>query len=318
MQLVTGASGYIGGLLCKVLKARGYDVKGIGRSSLTSSQDFVYVCLDLENDPLDGVCLGVETIVHLAGRAHVLNDKEKDPLSVFRRANVYATLRLAREAMRRGVKRFIFVSSIGVSATETKNSKISELSGNHPSTPYTLSKFEAEEALKELVKDSSMELVIIRPPLVYGGSAPGNFHRLLKIVRLGLPLPFLAANNQRSMIALDNLIDFIVHCIKHPAAAGELFLISDGTDISTVDIVRTIANGMGRKPRLIYVPVGVIRAATKLLGRENIFSQLFGSLVIDSRKAHQLLGWTPPLGTTDALFKAGADYMTLSSKKGRV
>ncbi|AXP02141.1 Nucleoside-diphosphate-sugar epimerase [Pseudomonas sp. 43mfcvi1.1] len=318
MQLVTGASGYIGGLLCKVLKARGYDVKGIGRSSLTSPQDFDYVCLDLENDPLDEVCLGVETIIHLAGRAHILNDKEKNPLSAFRRANVNATLRLAREAMRRGVKRFIFVSSIGVSATETKNSKISELSGNNPSTPYALSKFEAEEALKELVKNSSMELVIIRPPLVYGGSAPGNFHRLLKIVQLGMPLPFLAAHNQRSMIALDNLIDFIVHCIKHPAAAGELFLISDGTDVSTADIVRSVANGMGRKPRLIYVPVGVVRAVAKLLGRENMFSQLFGSLVIDSRKAHQLLDWTPPLRTTEALFKAGADYMTLSSKKGRV
>ncbi|MBD9461561.1 NAD-dependent epimerase/dehydratase family protein [Pseudomonas sp. Pdm06] len=318
MQLVTGASGYIGSLLCKVLKERGYTVKGIGRSSIIPSQDFDYVCLDLESDPLDGVCLGVETIVHLAGRAHILNDKEEDPLSAFRRANVNATLRLAREAMRRGVKRFVFVSSIGVNATETKNSKVSELSGNNPSTPYALSKFEAEEALKELVKDSSMELVIIRPPLVYGGNAPGNFQRLLKIVRLGMPLPFLAANNQRSMIALDNLIDFIVHCIKHPAAAGELFLISDGADVSTVDIVRTIANGMGRKPRLIYVPVGVIRVAAKLLGRENMFSQLFGSLVIDSRKAHQLLDWTPPLGTTEALSKAGADYMTLSSKKGRV
>lgn len=318
MQLVTGASGYIGGLLCKVLKARGYVVRGIGRSSITSPQEFDYVRLDLENDSLEGVCLGVETIVHLAGRAHILNDKEKDPLSAFRLANVDVTLRLAEEAMRSGVKRFIFVSSIGVSATETKDSGVSELSGSHPSTPYALSKFEAEEALKELVKNSSMELVIIRPPLVYGGNAPGNFHRLLKIVQLGVPLPFLAANNQRSMIALDNLIDFIVHCIKHPAAAGELFLISDGTDVSTADIIRSVAHGMGRTARLIYVPVGVIRVGAKLLGRESMFSQLFGSLVIDSRKAHQLLDWAPPLRTTEALFKAGADYMTLSSKKGRV
>lgn len=318
MQLVTGASGFIGGLLCNALMARGYVVKGIGRRPITSPQRLDYDCLDLESDPLDGLCRGVETVVHLAGRAHILNDKEKDPLSAFRRANVDATLRLAKEAMRSGVRRFIFVSSIGVSATETTNSKISELSGNNPSTPYALSKFEAEEALKELVKNSSMELVIIRPPLVYGGNAPGNFHRLLKIVQLGMPLPFLAANNQRSMIALDNLIDFIAHCIKHPAAAGELFLISDGTDVSTADIVRSVASGMGRTARLIYVPVGAIRLGAKLLGKENMFSQLFGSLVIDSRKAHQLLDWTPPLGTTEALFKAGVDYMALSSKNGRV
>ncbi|MFQ6558117.1 NAD-dependent epimerase/dehydratase family protein [Pseudomonas sp. Lb2C1-1] len=318
MLLVTGASGYIGGLLCTVLKARGYVVRGSGRSSITSPPGFDYVSVDLEKDPLEGLCLDVDTIVHLAGRAHILNEKEKDPLSAFRRANVDATLRLAKNAMRCGVKRFIFISSIGVNATETKNSKVSELSGNNPNTPYALSKFEAEEALKELVKNSSMELVIIRPPLVYGGSAPGNFHRLLKIVQLGIPLPFLAANNQRSMIALDNFIDFIARCIKHPAAAGELFLISDGTDISTADIVRSVASGMGRTARLIYVPVGVIRLGAKLLGKESMFSQLFGSLVIDSRKAHQLLDWTPPLGTTEALFKAGADYMTLSSKKGRV
>ncbi|MCW1244316.1 NAD-dependent epimerase/dehydratase family protein [Pseudomonas sp. SAICEU22] len=318
MQLVTGASGYIGGLLCNFLKARGYVVKGTGRSSIVPSRDFDYVCLDLENDPLDGVCFGVETIVHLAGRAHILNDKSKDPLSAFRRTNVDATLRLAREAMRNGVRRFIFISSIGVSATETRNSKISELTDSNPSTPYTLSKFEAEEALKELVKNSSMELVIIRPPLVYGGSAPGNFQRLLKIVQLGMPLPFVGANNQRSMIAADNFIDFIALCIRHPAAAGELFLVSDGMDVSTVDIVRTIASGMGRKPRLIYVPVRIIHAAAKLLGRENMFAQLFGSLVIDSGKARKLLDWAPPFSVTEALFKAGADYTALSSKKSRV
>ncbi|WP_434563086.1 NAD-dependent epimerase/dehydratase family protein [Pseudomonas sp. R1-6] len=315
MHLVTGASGYIGRLLCHCLISQDFVVKGVGRNAISYTENLEYVRLNLEYDPLDGLCDGVETIIHLAGRAHILNDQEKDPLEVFRRANVHATVRLAREAMRRGVKRFIFVSSVGVSAAETKNSGVSELSGNHPVTPYAISKFEAEEALKELSNGSPMELVIIRPPLVYGGDAPGNFRRLLKVVKLGIPLPFLSLNNQRSLIAIDNLVDFIIHCSKHPAAVGETFLVSDGTDVSTEDMVRFISRGMRRTPRLIYVPIGLIRAGATLMGRESMFSQLFGSLVIDSRKAHQLLGWTPPLNTVDALFKAGADYIALSSPK---
>jgi nucleoside-diphosphate-sugar epimerase len=266
---------------------------------------------------LEELCAGVETVVHLAGRAHVLNDNEADPIIAFRRVNVDATLKLAKAAAASGVKRFVFVSSIGVSGTETLGVAFSEESVHHPQSPYAVSKFEAEELLKELVKRTSMELVIIRPPLVYAGDAPGNFARLLKLVGMGLPLPFLASENRRSLVALENLIDFIIVCMEHPAAAGETFLISDGTDVSTADIVRAISTGMGRRPRLIYIPVGLIRWGARLLRRENLYSQLFGSLVIDSSKAQRLLGWTPQVSTSDALRQAGNDYMKLLSTKGR-
>lgn len=315
--LITGASGYIGGSLCKSLAARGFFVKGIGRSPITPAGVAQYGCVDLEKDPVDELLQGVETIVHLAGRAHVLNEAAADPITLFRRVNVDATLQLAKSAVASGVKRFVFVSSIGVNGTETGEAPFTEESGDHPHSPYAISKFEAEAALKNLVRRSSMELVIIRPPLVYAGDAPGNFARLLKLVAMGLPLPFLASENRRSLVALENLINFIIVCMEHPAAAGETFLISDGTEISTADIVRSLSTGMGRCPRLVYIPVSWIRCGARLMRRDNLYSQLFGSLVVDSSKAQRLLGWTPPVSTAEALCQAGENYMKSLSNKGR-
>ena len=249
-----------------------------------------------------------EVVIHCAARAHILNDKSVDPIAEFRNINVNGTLNLARQAIEAGIRRFIFISSIGVNGAQTSNAPFTELSEPLPHADYALSKLEAEQGLRELVKGTGMELVIVRPPLVYASHAPGNFQRLLKLVSIGLPLPFASVRNQRSMIALENLVDFITHCIDHPAAANELFLISDGIEFSMPEIVRSLAAGMGRKAYLLPLPDGLMRWGGRLLKKEGMYTQLCGSLIIDSSKARNLLGWSPRVTPAMALFKAGQDY----------
>ena len=183
-----------------------------------------------------------------------------------------------------------------------------------PHADYALSKLEAEQGLRELVQGSDMQLVIIRPPLVYAGDAPGNFQRLLKLVASGVPLPFALVDNRRSMIALENLVSFIGLCVEHPAAANELFLISDGTDVSTPQIISNLAKGMGRNSYLWPLPDSLMRWGASLLGKQAMYSQLCGSLAIDSRKAQNLLGWRPVVSAADALQQAGREYLSLNNK----
>ena len=248
-------------------------------------------------------------VIHLAALAHRVGKTECLSLQDYRQANVEATLSLARQALAAGVKRFVFLSSIGVNGATSDEGAFNEDAPCRPHSDYALSKHEAEEGLKALAKNSGMELVIIRPPLVYAHHAPANFHRLLSLVSRRLPLPFASVTNRRSMIALENLVDFISLCVSHPKAANELFLISDNEDVSISQIIRHLSKGMGIKPRLFPMPVKLLKFGASVLKKESLYTQLCASLLIDPVKAKEKLGWSPRIHTVDGLEKAGAEFL---------
>jgi len=249
----------------------------------------------------------VDVVVHAAARAHIMNDEVLDPLSEFRKMNCDATLRLARAAAELGVKRFVFISSVKV------NGEMSGLNAPFrpdddfiPVYPYGLSKHEAEQGLLQIAEETAMEVVIIRPPLVYGPGVRANFASMIKWVQKGVPLPFGAIQNKRSLVALDNLVDFIVLCAdrnKSPKAANEVFLISDNEDVSTTQLLRKVASAFGKKSWLMPVPVSWMTFAAKFLGKEDVAVRLFSSLQVDSSKARDLLGWKPVVTMDEQLKK---------------
>lgn len=253
----------------------------------------------------------IDIIIHLAGRAHILNDQTTDPLNEFRKVNVEGTLKLARQALEKKVKRFIFMSSIGVNGSVTSQEPFTEDALPQPHADYAVSKLEAEEALKKLFAGSDTELVIIRPPLVYAAHAPGNFARLLKLVATNLPLPFAGTNNKRSFVALENLVDFIQTCIEHPNAANQTFLVADQTPISTRELVQYLKQGMEKPVRFIYIPQSLMKLGAVCIGKSKLYEQLFESLEVDTTKAQKLLGWTAPLSTQQAMLQAGQNYLKM-------
>jgi nucleoside-diphosphate-sugar epimerase len=310
--LITGATGFVGtSLVNKLSREAEFELIALMRRESDGLPASVVRVRSLGAEPfaVKPHLSGVDIVVHLAARAHVLREKSVDPLAEFRAINVDGTIDLARQAIDAGVKRFVFVSSIGVNGGQTLEQPFSEASPPAPHADYAVSKFEAEEALRELVEGTKMELVVVRPPLVYSGNAPGNFGRLMKLVASGVPLPFASLDNRRSMIALDNLVEFIALCMVHPAAANELFLISDGEEVSTANIVRYLARGMNKTPRLLSVPELLVSVAASVVGKRAMYTQLYGSLVIDSSKARSLLGWVPSLTPETALIQAGRDYL---------
>ena len=264
---------------------------------------------DLAPDTAWGPTLvNVDVVIHLAARAHVMRDTAMDPLAEFRRVNVQGTLNLARQAAAVGVRRFVFVSSIGVNGAESFEQPFAAEDEVAPHSPYAVSKFEAEQGLQVLATETGMEVVIIRPPLVYGPGAPGNFGSLMRWLQLGIPLPLGAIHNQRSLVALDNLVDLIVTCLTHPAAANQTFLVSDGEDVSTTELLRRMGQAMGCPARLIPVPASVLKAAAALLGKRDMAQRLCGSLQVDIQKTRQLLGWNPPLTLDQGLKKAAEGF----------
>lgn len=308
--MVTGASGFVGSHLCASLVQDGFAVKAAVRRQPDHPLAGDIVQLDLLDQAVVADSLGdVDCIIHLAGRAHVLNDRVSDPLAAFRLANVETTLVVAKAALAAGVKRFIFVSSIGVNGNETAGGALTEDSAPAPTADYAVSKLEAERALCSLLADTGMELVIIRPPLIYDVNAPGNFARLLRLVEKGLPLPFAALNNRRSLVSLNNLINFLTLAITHEKAAGELFLIADSVSVSTREIVRSLAAGMGRRARFFFMPKQLARLLFTSLGRPGMYIQLFCSLEISTDKARGLLGWVPVEQPSIALAEAGRKYV---------
>ena len=247
----------------------------------------------------------MNVLVHTAARAHVINDPVADPLAEFRRVNVEGTLRLVKQAVEMGVRRLVFVSSIGVNGVQSTNGKVfSEADKPAPHNAYALSKWEAEQGLMRLADETGLEVVIIRPPLVYGHNAPGNFAALVRAVQHGWPLPLGAVPNLRSLVALDNLVDLIVTCINHPQAANQTFLVSDGGDLSTTELVRGMGQAAGVTARLLPVPVWALQAGALLLGKGNAVQPLCGSLQIDISKARRLLGWVPLVSVAEGLRRA--------------
>jgi nucleoside-diphosphate-sugar epimerase len=244
---------------------------------------------------------GQEAIAHLAGRAHVIRETGADSTDVFRRVNVAGTLMLARLAAAAGTRRFVYVSSIKVNGDE---GMYTEADPPSPCGPYGASKLEAEIGLRELAARTGLEVVIVRPPLVYGPGVKANFRALSQAVAMGIPLPLGSAHNRRSLIALDNLVDFLVAVLTHPAAAGETFLVSDGNDLSTAELIRGLAHALRRSPRLVSVPPPLLLAVAAVLRRRDVTQRLLGSLQVDMSKARRLLGWTPPISVEEGLRRA--------------
>ncbi len=308
--MVTGASGFVGRHLCESLVQGGFSVKAAVRREPGQPLAGDVVHLDLlDHATVQQSLTDVDCVVHLAGRAHVLNDQVVDPLAAFRQANVETTLVLAKAALAAGVRRFIFVSSIGVNGNETTGQVFTEESEAAPTADYAVSKLEAERALHSLLAGADMQLVIVRPPLIYDACAPGNFGRLLSLVAKGLPLPFAALDNRRSLVSLNNLINFLTLVITHEKAAGQLFLIADGVSVSTRQLVKSLAVGMGRKARFFYMPKLLAKLLLTALGRPGMYVQLFSSLEISTGKARDLLGWTPVEEPETALAKAGRKHV---------
>jgi nucleoside-diphosphate-sugar epimerase len=300
--LVTGATGFVGRHLCARLKAEGREVRCSVRNQFSIENSVVVG--DIGPDTQWGEALAdVDTVIHLAARVHIMKDTVSNPLTEFRLVNVDATLNLARQAAAAGVKRFIFISSIGVNGNQTTK-PFNENYLPAPHDTYAISKFEAEQGLKEIADQSVLEVTIIRPPLVYGHNAPGNFGSLMRWIGKGIPLPLGAIHNQRSLVGLDNLVDFIITCIDHPAAANQTFLVADGEDLSTTELLRRVGQAMGKPARLIPVPMSVLKFGASLLGKQAMAQRLCGNLQVDISKAREVLGWNPPVSVDEGLRRA--------------
>lgn len=307
--LITGASGYIGSNLLKHLQENNYNILGCARNNTLNLSNIIKSPELSTNADWKNILQDIDVVVHLAGLAHNLSSKKAYSLEDFREVNVRGTINLANQALQAAVKRFIFISSIGVNGASTQlNNPYTEESTPAPHAPYAQSKLEAEQALSSLTQGSTMELVIIRPPLVYSGAAPGNFQRLLKLIYTGLPLPFGIIRNQRSMIEVSNLTNFIELCIHHPAAANELFLVSDGNSISTSDMIKHLSAGMNKNNLLLPIPDFIMKISSILAGKKAMYQQLCGSLTIDISKAKKILNWHPNSNVSQLLYIAGNEF----------
>jgi nucleoside-diphosphate-sugar epimerase len=307
MLLITGASGFIGGAVCLEANSRGLNVRAVTRNRCDFPGIGVNVAVGAINESTDwgNAIQGCDTVLHLAARVHVIRDAASDQLAEFRKVNVSATLNLARQAALAGVRRFVFISSIGVNGNQTLVRPFNAQDFEAPHSLYAISKYEAEIALRELAKETGMEIVVIRPPLVYGPNAPGNFRTLVRWLSRGLPLPFgLVTTNRRSLVGLDNLVDLILTCAEHPKAANQTFLVSDGDDLSSADLLRRIGKAIGRPACLIPVPVSILNIVFGMLGNRSIAQSLLGSLQVDISKTCELLDWKPPVPLDEGLLRA--------------
>ena len=306
--LVTGAKGFIGRSLCLALVHLDRQVVATVRCDLPEwAKEMSGFRISTMNADTDwGLGLqGCYSVIHCAARVHVMKDKVADPLNAYREVNVGGTLNLARQAAAAGVKRFVFISSVKVNGESTEpEHAFTEADLSSPQDAYGQSKHEAEVGLREIARTTGMQVVIIRPTLVYGKGARGNFKSLIKLVARGLPLPLGSIHNLRSFVGIDNLVDFIVTCLEHPAAANETFMVSDGEDLSTPDLTRRMAHAMNRPARLLPVPVWALKAGALLLGKSDAVQRLCGNLQVDISKARSLLGWVQPVSVEEGLRRA--------------
>lgn len=313
MYLVTGSTGFIGSALVKRLGPR---VRCVVRNAVpepSSGCEVFHIDRLSRDTDWTGAFEGITTIIHLAARAHILHDRVADPLASFRRINTAATLRVAKEAANAGVKRFVFLSSIGIYGNQGSE-PISERTCPRPLEPYAISKFEAEEALRQVAEQTGMEVVIIRAPLVYGPNAPGNFGRLVDIILRGTPLPIGAVRNRRSLIALDNLVEFICLCAGHDKVISDTFVIADGEDVSTPDLATRMAKAFGVPSHLVSVPPWLVRMGATVSGHSRLAEKLLGTLLIDVTKAREILGWSPIITMNEQLSKIAKGLKTDSQR----
>lgn len=303
--LVTGATGFVGRAVCAELAQRKHDVNGSVRR-LDGTGGLYFELGDIgPATNWSGALENVDAVVHLAARVHVMYERAGNPFDEFSKVNVAGTEHLANAAAASGVKRFVYVSSIGVNGWQTVPGKpFLEIHKPNPHNAYALSKLEAELGLMRIAAETGLEVAIIRPPLVYGPDAPGNFGSLMRWLRRGIPLPLGAIHNQRSLVALDNLVDLIVTCLTHPAAANQIFLVSDGEDVSTTELLRRMGRAMDCPSRLIPVPASCLKLAAALVGKRDVAQRMCASLQVDIKKTSLLLGWRPPLSLDEGLRRA--------------
>lgn len=324
--LITGATGFVGRALTERLQTQ------LGAHLHLSSRKNQFLLSSLEGRNSDSKNLyfqvgslgpetnwrmaldGVDVVVHLAARVHIMNEKSSDPLASFRKANTQGTRQLARQAAQAGCKRFIFLSSVKVNGEETFSPYRPE-DTPAPVDAYGISKHEAEVGLAQVAQETGMDVVIIRPPLVYGPNVGGNFLTLMHILHKGIPLPFGKVDNQRSFVGLDNLVDLIVTCLDHPKAAGETFLVSDEHDLSTPQLLCLLAEALGKRPRLFSIPPWVLNAGAALMGKKASLQRLCGSLQVDITKTKHLLSWSPPFSVEEGFQKTACHFLkTLKSQ----
>lgn len=307
--LVTGASGFMArALLARLQREPGIETATLSRKeNLPEVLDSSTLQHSFADADFSDLLSGVDVIVHTAARAHVLKETAANPLDEYRKVNVDFTLNLARQALQCQVKRFIYISSIGVYGVTSERPFIVD-DEVAPEEPYAISKVEAEIGLEQLCQLGEMELVIIRPPLTYGPSAPGNFGRMVQWLQSGIPLPLGAVNNLRSLISVDNLVDLIYVCLEHPAAAGQVLLACDGEDVSTPELLRRLGRAMGKPARLVPVPPALLQLGAAIVGKRAMARRLTGSLQLDMSATTALLGWIPPLTLDEGLARCfGAD-----------
>lgn len=305
--LVTGANGFVGSALCDKLSVAAVPFVAAVRKKTAPSQCQIG---DLsETTDWSQALAGCDRVIHLAARVHMMQDHAGDIPGAYRAVNLDATMNLARQASALGVKRFVFVSSVKIHGEASTGRPFAPADVPAPLDPYGKSKLEAERALQAWSARTGMELVIVRPPLVYGPGVRANFLRLMQLVKLGLPLPLGALDNRRSMVALDNLVDLLILCSHHPAAPGQVFLVSDDHDVSIAELLRALSAAMGQRSRLLPVPARWLAGAAALCGKSAQASRLLGSLQVDISQTRRILGWTPPASMEASLDKTVAHFL---------
>ena len=312
---VTGASGFIGVALTNKLYEKGYDVRGIVRANERTlnrnSRLEIFAVGEINSDTNWGDALkGIDVVIHLASRAHKLIDASVNLLAEYRIVNADGTQRLAEMSAGAGVKRLIFISTVKVNGEKTGKHQFTERDTPSPHDDYSTSKWEAEQALHNISDATGLEIVILRSPLVYGQGVKANFLRLLDMVNRNIPLPLSMVSNKRSMIYIGNLVDAIIRCIEHPDAVNKTFLVSDGQDVSTPELIRMIAGAMGKKAKLFPCPLSLLKMIGKVAGKSDEIERLTGSLQIDTAKIRRELSWTPPFTMEQGLRKTADWFMS--------
>lgn len=315
--MISGAGGFVGKALCAELLQRRQSVNAAVRSrnSLIENTDVIVVgAIDSETNWADAL-RDVDVVIHLAARVHVMRESASDPLAEFLKVNLHGTSNLARQAACWGAKRLVYVSSIKVNGEQTSATQsFTELDEPSPQDFYSISKWQAEQALWRIAQETGLEIVIVRPPLVYGPDVKGNFAQMLAVAAKRIPLPFASVHNRRSLIYLGNLVDALIACSTHPVAAGQTYLVCDGEDVSTPDLLRQLCDAMGYAAHLLPFPPGWLRTLGKLAGKSDQVERLLGSLQVDSGKIRRDLNWVPPYTLQQGLQATAESHRPLGMK----